>query len=250
MAGICVRRSLVLSVLLGTLTPACGGGPESPSSPVAPTPIIAPSPLTSCQPNPTGPSLAALAPCCIAPNYVSEPFWLLRRWETSPVRVSIDSQSLSIAADEAPVYLEAIKEGLAVWSAATNGAIGAVEVDLDLAAADLVLKLSHPEGADDDCYFLSCHGRFAEGVVDGRFIRSGTILLYPANVGNLYPADFLRRSVAQLTGHEMGHALGLALHSNDERDLMFGRTLSAKAQAAYPWVTERDLNTMGTAYCR
>ncbi len=241
-----ISRRRVGIVTVAVFVHAACGGSEQPRSPVAPAPILAPRPLTSCEPNMTGPSLAPLAPCCVQPNYVSEPDATLRRWERFPVRVSIDSQSLSLAGDAAPVYVEAIKEGLGVWSVATGGVIGTVEADLDLPASDIVLTLADPP--DDDCYLLECLGQFVRTLGADRMMRGGTIELYPAILGN-HPADYLRRIVAKLTGHEMGHALGLALHSVDDHDLMFHSVYTA-TQTSYPWVSQRDLNTVGTAYCR
>jgi predicted Zn-dependent protease len=45
----------------------------------------------------------------------------------------------------------------------------------------------------------------------------------------------------------MGHALDVLKHSDDRQDLM---NPSQPVQTPYPWVTQRDLNTMGHAYCR
>ena len=54
--------------------------------------------------------------------------------------------------------------------------------------------------------------------------------------------------VANIVGHEMGHAFGVLQHSTDPSDLMFGSR--NQKRASYPWITVRDLNTMSEAYCR
>jgi len=202
----------------------------------------------TCEPNPTGPGLPPLAPCCAQPNYVVQPLDLLR-WEGFPLQVSIDSRSLSLVGAAEQVYRDAIEAGLQVWSVSTAASIGVVDVAFDRAGADLVVQLSEvPDDPHDDCnYFAQCDGEFVADALEGRVLRRGRIVLYPAHV-SVPPAE-LPAYVAKLTGHEMGHALGLSLHSSDESDLMFQNARRSTGRP-YPWLSPSDLNTLGTAYCR
>ena len=236
------RAWFVVAGLLGCL--ACG----APQSPVAPTltaaltPGFTP-PIPAPVPPPSG--LPPLAACGTEPNYVQEldslqHIVVLYRRERFPLRVSIagdpDTQS----------YLEAIKMGLMVWSAATGGTIGTVDIGIDAKEADLTVRVgTHPIY---DCRVDMWHGIFADAENPSRrILRGGTIYICPENF-RATPSDVLR--VANVVGHEMGHALGIAGHSTDAGDLMYENDVLGSAPAdSYPWVSKRDLNTLGTAYC-
>jgi predicted Zn-dependent protease len=95
--------------------------------------------------------------------------------------------------------------------------------------------------------------------MDGRVLRAGTsVTLFPEEiavwVAGIAPAtsnQSLRTYIAKILAHEMGHALGVNLHSPDARDIMFGGISDWSRDAPpYPWITENDRNTIGEAYCK
>ena len=190
-------------------------------------------------------AMPPLAPCGVLPNYagaVNSPNQpgKLYRWERFPVTLSIDQQSLSMAGDKIDAYENGIREGAVVWFLATNGVIGAIEISYDLPDAQIIVSLS--QDFDDEVKY--------EGEVklnsSGRVLLPGSrILLYPdqilrwATKIQLTAPTQLQPFVAKIMAHEMGHALGVMVHSPDPRDLMFGGDWSQDAPP-YPWVTERD----------
>lgn len=239
------RACVALPVVGITFVGGCGDT----RPPIAPTPIApsasgpAPAPRP---PDPMPSGLPALAPCGVTPNYVGEapdghPVLLYRR-ERFPVRVWIAPDAATQA------YREGIERGLTVWSIATNGVIGAVELSINASQADLSVQVgTHPSF---DCRRPTSrwYGIFADATyVEPRVVRGGAVYICPENF-NASPADVLR--VAHVVAHEMGHALGIRGHSGDAGDVMYGDDFEVKAPAAlFPWVSLRDLNTIGTAYC-
>lgn len=213
---------------------ACGG-----PGPIAPT-----APTTRADAVPTTP----LFPVCgVLPNYLDQEGAMFR-WERFPLRVSIVGVSLSMAGDRAPIYDQGIRHGVIVWFLATQGIVGNVIVELDLNNPDVVIRLS---AADEEERVFGIEGRFTWKLVDHRRLGHGTIEIYPEVAQEIVRARHIPESsdyVANIVAHEMGHALGVQKHSNDRSDLMHsGRNHGA---VPYPWVTQRDLNTMQEAYCR
>ena len=155
---------------------------------------------------------------------------------------------VSVASDaDTEAYLEAIKLELRVWAAATGGRIGTVEIGRDLLDADLSVRVGPHHVYDCSAATSMWCGIFADGRHDPpRILRDGGIYICPWNF-QAVPSDVLR--VAHVVGHEMGHALGITAHSSHPTDLMYGDDVAIVAPSeSYPWVTDRDLNTLGTAY--
>ena len=224
----------------------CGSSP----SPSAPTPL--PPPILTAPPTPrpwhpvnnvaapTG--LPALAECNVQPNYVSEVEGLYRRGRLPMI--------LSIAGDEQTLaYAEGIRRGAQLWAVASGGAFGTVDVGVNRSDADVTIRVAPAPTYDCRVPRQMYYGIFIDPETDPpRIRRGGDIYLCPENFGAT-PGDVLR--VAKVVGHEVGHALGLAGHSGDAADLMYGEDYDVLAPAAsYPWVSRRDLNTLGTAYCK
>ena len=164
----------------------------------------------------------------------------LYRRDHFPLRVAI-------APGETEAYVTAIIRGLAAWGAATGSALGSVTAGVGLADADFTVRLgTHPVY---DCRRppTQWYGIFAERQVTApRIISGGVIHFCPENF-NAGPEDIER--VAKVIAHELGHALGIAGHSDDSLDVMYGEDY-AVAPARYPYVSARDLNTLQIAYCR
>jgi predicted Zn-dependent protease len=194
--------------------------------------------------DPTGASADCIA---VEPNYahLATSAGPLMRWERFPIRVSVDTASLALAADLKAVYLDAIMDGLQLWPGATADSIGRASVTLGEAQSDLRIRLG-TYGSADDCDMLECWGDFGPDQTEfGRFIRKGTITLYPQAIR--FGAGPAREVIARLVGHEMGHALGLGFHSDAPTDVMWSRPAQSLVT---PWISSRDVNTMLIAYCR
>jgi hypothetical protein len=80
-------------------------------------------------------------------------------------------------------------------------------------------------------------------------VRSTTTVSRPERDGDLVDRGLSPQVIelaAQIVGHEMGHALGILLHSPDSRDLM-ARVIRAGAGST---LTAADRHTFQQAYCR
>ena len=215
-------RFAVIAAVAALLIAACGDSPAEPTR--ESTPI-------ACNP---------------WPNYASSNgAWLfggrLLRWREFPVRVAFDTTTLSFVTDSIP-WTEGIPLGIRAWDVATQGKIGSTRFITSPDSADIVIRLAPFAGEDSDCFFLACLGETLEQS-GGGFLVHATIVLYADAV------QWSREKVAQITAHEMGHALGVLLHSESKADLMYFSELVVPTADEYPWITQRDLNTMAIAYC-
>lgn len=250
--GSAVVRTVCAALMGLAAAGGCGGSsPSLPGSPTQPSPPgdpRVPPPTTVCQAPMRGPLLTPLAACCVSPNFVDWRIPLLR-WERFPLLVSIERASLALVGDQADAYEQGIREGAVIWALATQGNIGRVNFAFDV-EAEITIRLSEQD-TDGDCvlFDVCSEGFFNPEVVEfDRVLRRGTIGLIRDQIRRQATSD-VKGYIAKLVGHEMGHALGVRLHSDDPKDVMYGRTGRA-AGTPYPWVSQRDLNTLGTAYCR
>lgn len=187
------------------------------------------------------------AACKLTPNYVDNSvrgtefdFGGPRlRWREFPVTVALDSTTLSLIEDRT-AWETGILQGVHAWDVATGGAIGTFSFVADPLTADIVVRLS--AYVEDDCKLQNCLGVVSHEE-DGRYLRHANIILFPEAVA------WTRDKIAQITAHEMGHALGLMFHSTDSSDLMYYRGLRLPVPEQYPWITASDLNTMTILYC-
>jgi len=161
------------------------------------------------------------------------------RWHEFPVRVAFDSTTVSLV-DDHTAWEAGILQGVHAWDVASGGAIGTISFVADLATADIVVRLISFD--DDDCLWLNCLG-VVSYEADGRYLQHAYIFLFPEAV------TWTRDKVAQITAHEMGHALGMMFHSTDAADLMYYQALPRPVAERYPWITPSDLNTMTILYC-
>lgn len=215
------RSSRLVAVALIAATASCGS--DSPSAPALE-------------------SLPALK-CSAVPNYAmnTDLGGRLERWEAFPLTVAIDSSSMALV-ESWTVWRMGIELGLRAWADATNGALGTTRLVSDASTADIVVRVSTVD-PDSDCSSLDCRGEVTTQVYGGRMHRA-VLLLYPEA-----RTTWTRDKVAQVTAHEMGHALGILLHSFDPADLMWGGGLGPPVIERYPWITPADLNTLAYAYC-
>src|SRR3990172_672377 len=189
------------------------GKPLSSSTPrPAPRPPPPPSPPPSAPPSPALPPLAS---CGALPNYFN-PGGPFTRWERFPLRLSIDSASLPFAPSELFVaYVKGIREGAVVWSRASGEAFGILsEVGSNLQNADITVRVDQPVG---EALLFGTEGEVELlQLGSARIIRRARILLYPSNFPPLSPPE-LQAYVANIVGHEMGHAFGVLQHSTDRK---------------------------------
>jgi predicted Zn-dependent protease len=181
------------------------------------------------------------------PNYLNQ-LGDMFRWENFPVRVSIDRASMPMAGDRILTYEQAIRDGVIVWALATQSIVGTTILDFDLANPNIVARLEEP---DEDERVLQNEGTFTWLLLDARRLRRGTIRILPEIIREVTQNQRLEESsdyIANIVGHEMGHALGVQKHSDDHTDLM--HSFRNHGRIPYPWVTQRDRNTMQEAYCR
>lgn len=182
----------------------------------------------------TGRGLAAPV---FAPNYAHAPDMVhLLHWERFPIRVYFRTSSAFTEERR-----KSALAGFAQWVLATGGVVRYEEVAVP-AKADLLVQFDRDTwvprqpgtAGSTSLYFSKLQIRKAE-------MELGT--------GRATP-DQLQTTAA----HEFGHALGIDGHSDDPDDLMCAVTIRSYSSALmlYPepprGITERDLNTLKTAY--
>lgn len=180
-----------------------------------------------------------LGACGAAPSFANRT--QLKRWESFPVEVYIDAQSLPPELRQ--TYLDGIERGAGLWSEATRGKIGSVHVNYDRPESPISISLSHEPLPDR-----------AIGSTELKF--TGTRIVSAAvslTRSQFEGTAFLAHDVANTTAHEMGHALGIVDHSPNSEDKMwvsgnFGVHNEGRDPGAL--ITPRDVNTLEEAYCR
>ncbi len=180
-----------------------------------------------------------LGDCGIVPSFADST--KLKRWESFPVEVYVDTSSLP--QELRPAYLEGIERGVRLWSQATRGKIGAVRLNYDRPKSPISISLSHEP--------LPAHAiGSTELKFTGSRIVSATVSLTRSSFeGTL----FLAQDVASTTAHEMGHAFGIVDHSPHPEDKMWvSGNFGVHNEGRDPehLITSRDVNTLEEAYCR
>jgi hypothetical protein len=155
------------------------------------------------------------------PNYadISD----LRHWPGFPLRVFLGPANQST--------IDLTLRGFDQWVTATNGRVDYVLVN-NADSADIVVSFDVNDGGSQ------------LGLTTVTF-RGNT--LEKAEIDFFYlPANQpgAARTNQITAAHEFGHALGLGLHSPNDNDIM-----AAVTDGTNTTVTNRDLNTLLTAYC-
>jgi hypothetical protein len=211
---------------------------------------------SSPSPTPTrpGPSLPILGACDAVPNYSTSKLpgtpsggpGKLVRWASFPITYSVETSSLPESVRK--VYDDAGVVARDLWSIATAERVGQLR---QVAHGGQISVRFVPSDSIPSAGFTTIAG-------SGDVITSASIQMarYPDDVSLLERR--LQRRVTLHTvntlAHEIGHALGLQMHSPDEADLMneTGNFLPGRDDARDPssFITAADRNTMLHAYCR
>lgn len=169
------------------------------------------------------------------PSYVSD-LEALRRWDRLPVRVWIGTNTRY---GNGETLEDRMRDGFSAWAAATRGRAGWIEVD-DPGDADVRARIEVRNGAN-----LLPDGGRTLAITETQFFV-GENRLQGADVVVYAWRGMTARDVSYLSvtsTHEMGHVLGITGHSPDPADVMY-RSSNRSGE-----LTERDVNTVRSAYC-
>jgi hypothetical protein len=195
---------------------------------------------------PTTPSDAALptlSECGLAPNYVNssladQPPARLLRWRTFPVRLYVDVRDVPDTL--AGLYREAAERGATAWDTATGGRVGRFQ------------HVDAPSRSQVIVRFRSGIGNSAATTAQfsGRLlIQTTTEVGRPGRDGELVGLGRgaqVSQTIEQIVSHEMGHALGILLHSPNPGDLM---AQLIRVGSGGNVITAADRHTVLQAYC-
>jgi len=193
--------------------------------------------------SPSGP-LPALGECNLAPNYIDSPLAdhpdpQLLRWREFPVSVYVDMSAVpdSLRA----TYAGAAKAGAESWFVATEGRLGGISWTDNAHGSQIRIRIGMVENGNPGSTAVKIQGRVLTEATT-------TIERPPSDAVDVQGGQqgFIATAVAQIIAHEMGHALGILLHSTDGADLMAARLYVGTPA---PWITAADRHTLLHAYC-
>ena len=199
-------------------------------------------------------SLPVLGDCDTLPNYSTSTLPGMpggepgksRRWESFPISYSVDTSSLPASVQK--VYDEVGVIARDLWSAGTAGRVARLR---QVASGGQISVRFVPSESLPAAGFTSIAG-------SGNVITSASIQLarLPDDV-SMIERGRQRRVTLQTVNtlaHELGHALGIQLHSPDDADLMneHGNFVPGRDDERDPrsFITAADRNTMLHVYCR
>lgn len=221
-------------MLVCALAPGCGGG----SGAIMSNTIS--SGVTDTKSNPAPGTATQTSLGCtdttFAPNYAD--LMSLYRWVRLPVRVRFLDSGLVTLNDGSQVDLQQIAvEGFAEWAQATNGE-APFQLTTDPAQTDVTVHFGSLSGVPhaNDVIGLERSTLTADNTV-----RSADVLL------NTWPGMTAANveSFRETAAHEFGHTLGINGHSDSPADVMY----AAHSLTVGKQLTDRDVNTLRTAYC-
>ena len=158
------------------------------------------------------------------PNYVNAPGMTLRRWNHLPIKVFF-ATSTPIGSTTIEQHL---RDGFSKWQTALSHSLWTEVGSANGADLVVTVQASSPQTT------------LATTTV---FFSTGSFIINSATM-TVYTWSSIPESDYNPTGcHEMGHALGIGGHSNNNLDIMyFTGNLSGQ-------LTTSDLNTLRTCYC-
>ena len=170
-------------------------------------------------------------------DYVANPqMQTLHHWDHMPIRIYFAPDAASTKA-----RIHEALTGISEWSVASEGVLWYTVVS-KAADADVTIRFVEDKTVSSDD-----PSRVGETETETQGDR-----LVKARI-RLAVADTTPQQIAEDAAHEYGHALGIAGHSDDPRDLMYPSTpryyLNGVLQSRRErMVTLRDLNTIRRAY--
>jgi hypothetical protein len=160
-----------------------------------------------------------------SPNYASDVF--LRYWSRFPLTVAVVREGHWTQTRE-----NAALEGFNAWVEATEGGVIFQAIE-DLEVAQVIVQW-FPKSHFPDNVVGRCTTTFR-----GRRLESALIEI---SITDALGRPFTFAELRRIALHEFGHALGIAGHSPEGSDVMYFKTHNGT-------ITERDRNTLTTAYC-
>lgn len=189
--------------------------------------------------------MPALAECGLSPSYVDStiadqlPPQLLR-WRDFPVRAYLDTDGVPTTLR--PGYEHAITSGAESWYRATGGKVGAIRWVSDAAEAQIQLRIRLKDQWVPGRTLVEVSGR--------ELLRATTDIERPpsdVDAADKGPGGHVHAAVSRVVSHEMGHALGIMLHSPNVEDLMFA---AIRLDPGGQSITPADRHTLYHAYCQ
>jgi predicted Zn-dependent protease len=140
------------------------------------------------------------------------------------------------------IYRDAVRDSARSWSDATEGRIGTIEFVEGTASAQIVVRfVSGPGVTAFAATTATMSGRLlTHAAAEIRRPARDVELLQRGRGGDV------AQVIQQVVGHEMGHALGIMMHSPSSRDLMAGEIRVGRDGNA---ITAADRHTLLQAYC-
>ena len=164
---------------------------------------------------------------------------VLLRWpiQRMPLRVHLPAPPAGLFEDPEAVH-DSVGDGVLDWAGAAGPKLPSFVFIEEMADADIPIVWA--EEPDGDWYIAHC--AYDVDLLQRRFGVSRILVTGRWNGGRV--ADL--RDVYETVLHEMGHALGLAGHSTDPRDIMF----PSFTHRAIDGLSERDRATLAELYAR
>jgi predicted Zn-dependent protease len=128
-------------------------------------------------------------------------------------------------------------EGFDQWKIATGGRVSYV-VTMDSEEADIVVHFEQRSGSIQENSQLGLTTTIA---VEATLVHADLNL----HIYELMSVEEALVGLRETAAHEFGHALGIKDHSDNPDDVMFPTHDSDNAKQ----LTDRDVNTLKTAYC-